>query len=44
MTKNVDPDKYDYSKCDIGFDSRSLFLIPDFGWDKNVIVFRVGNS
>ena len=33
-----------YSICDTGFDSRSLFLIPDFDWDKNVIIFCVGNS
>ena len=33
-----------YSICDTGFDSRSLFLTPDFDWDKNVIIFCVGNS
>ena len=44
MIKNVYPDKYDHSICDIGLDSRSLFLILDIDWDKNVTVFRIGNS
>ena len=30
ITKNVDPNKYSYSGCGIGFDSCSLFSIPNF--------------
>ena len=30
ITKNVDPNKYSYSGCGIGFNSCSLFSIPNF--------------
>ena len=30
ITKNADSDKYSYSRYEIGFDSRSLFWIPNF--------------
>ena len=33
ITKNSDTDKYSYSGYGIGFDSRSLFSIPNFDWD-----------
>ena len=42
--KNAEPDKYSYSEYGIRFDSRSLFIIPNFDWDKNVIIFGVDNS
>ena len=42
-TKNTDPDKYSYSGHVIGFDSRSIFSLPNFDWGKNVI-FGVDNS
>ena len=32
-TKNADSDKYSYPGYDVGFDSRSRFLNPGFGWD-----------
>ena len=41
LTKNVDPDKYKYSGYGTGFDSRSLFSLPNFDWGKNVIIFGV---
>ena len=43
-TKNADPNKYSYSGYGIGFDSRSLFSIPNFDWGKNVISFGVDLS
>ena len=43
-TKNADPDKYSYSGSGIGFDSSSLFSIPNFDWGKNVIIFGVDMS
>ena len=30
LTKNADPDKYSYSGYGIGFNSCSLFAIPNF--------------
>ena len=39
LTKNADPNKYSYSGYNIGFDSRSVFSIPNFDWGKNVIIF-----
>ena len=42
ITKD-DPDKYHYSKYDIGFDSRSLSF-PNLDWGKNVVIFVVDNS
>ena len=44
ITKNADPDKYSYSGYGIGFDSRSLFSIPNFDWGKNVVIFGVDMS
>ena len=41
ITKNVDPNKCSYSGYGIGFDSYSLFSIPNFYWGKNVIIFGV---
>ena len=44
LTKNTNPNKYSYSGYGIGFDSRSLFSIPNFDWGKNVIIFGVDMS
>ena len=44
LTKNANPDKYSYWRYGIGFDSRSLFLFPNFNWGQNVISFGVDNS
>ena len=44
ITKNADPGKYSYSGYGIGFDSRSLFLIPNFDLGNNVVIFEVGMS
>ena len=41
ITKNADSDKYSYSRYEIGFDSRSLFWIPNFDQGKNFIIFGV---
>ena len=41
ITKNADADKHSYSWCGIGFDSCSPFLIPNFDWGKNVVIFAV---
>ena len=38
LTKNANPDKYFYSGCGIGFDSRSLISFPNFDKGKNVII------
>ena len=35
---------YYYSRCGIGFDSRSLFSYPDFYWGKIVVIFGVDHS
>ena len=32
LTKNADPDKYFYLGYGTGFDPRSLFSYPGFGW------------
>ena len=40
-TKSADPNTYSYSGFGIGFDSPSLFSIPNFDWGKNAIVFGV---
>ena len=37
----TDPNKYSYSRYVIGFDSRSIFSIPNFDWGKNIIIFGV---
>ena len=44
LTKNVDPDKYPYSGCNMGFHSCSLFSYLGFDWDKNVVIFGVDSS
>ena len=44
MFGNADPNKHSYSGYGIGFDSRSLFSIPNFDWGKNVIIFGVHMS
>ena len=35
-TKNTGLDKYLYSECGIGFDSRKLFSFPNFDWVKKL--------
>ena len=37
LTKNANPNKYSYSGNGTGFDSCSIFSIPDFDWGKNVL-------
>ena len=44
LTKNADPDKYKYSSCGTGFDSRSEFSLSDGSVGKNVIIFGVDMS
>ena len=44
LTKNANANNYFYSRYGIGFDSRSLFSIPDFDWGKNVVIFGVDMS
>ena len=44
LTKNVDPDKCSYGGYGIGFDSHSLFSLPNFDWDKTSTIIEVGNS
>lgn len=44
LTQKADKHKYGYSRYDIGFNLRFLFLVPNSGWGKNVIMFGVGNS
>ena len=41
LTKNANPNKYSYSGYGIGFDSRSIFSIPNFDWGKCVIFLKV---
>ena len=41
FSKNADPDKYSYSGYGIGFDLRLSFLIPNFNWGNNVIIFGI---
>ena len=41
ITKNVNLDKYSHSGYGIGFDSRSLFSIPNSDCGKKVIYFWV---
>ena len=40
-TKNADPDKSNYSGYNIGFDSRSKFVLTDGSVGKNVIIFGI---
>ena len=44
ITKNTDIDKYKYSGCGIGFDTRGTFLFPRDKFAQNVIVFGVDMS
>ena len=39
LNNNAHPDKYKYSRYDIGFDSYSEFLFTGASMNKNVIVF-----
>ena len=41
LTKNANPNKYSHSGYRIGFDSRSLFSIPNLDWGKNIAIFGV---
>ena len=41
ITQNADPDKCSYSGYDIGFDSRSMFSLPNVDWGENVIILGV---
>ena len=43
LTKNADPNKYSYSGYAIGFDSCSLFSVPNSDWSKNVLKKRYFN-
>ena len=44
LIKNTDPYKYSYSGYGNGFDSHSIFSLPNFDWGKNVIIFGVDMS
>ena len=44
LTKNADPDKYEYSSYDIGFDSRLEFSLTDGSAGQNVAIFEVDMS
>ena len=54
LTKNADPDNLileinsgfgnSYSGYGIGFDSHSLFSVPNFDCSKNAVIFGVGNG
>ena len=44
LTKNADPDKYEYIGYGIGIDSRSEFLFTDGSFGKNVIIFGADMS
>ena len=44
MTKNADPDKYEYSGYGIGFDFCSQYLCTDSSSGKHVIIFGVDNN
>ena len=37
LTENANPNKCSYSGYEIGFDSHTPFLIPNFDWGKNVV-------
>ena len=39
LTKNANPDKYNYTGYEIGFDSPSEFLFTEGSYRKNVIIF-----
>ena len=44
LAKNANLNKYSYSRYGIGFDSCSLFSIPNFDWGKTAITFGVDMS
>ena len=44
LTKNADIDKYKYSECGIGFDSRGSFPHRSGGYGRNIIIFRADMS
>ena len=44
LTKNAGHDKYSYSGCGIGLDSRSVLLFQGFDWGKIIVSFGVDNS
>ena len=37
LTKNIDPNKYTYSKYGVGFDCRSFFSYPNFDWGEMLL-------
>ena len=39
LTKNADQDKYSYSGYGLRFSAHGYHSLPDFGVDKNVIIF-----
>ena len=41
IAKNANPNKYSDSGYGIGFDSCSLFSVPNFDWSKNAFFFFV---
>ena len=44
LTKNIDPDKYEYSGYGRGFESRPEFLFTDESYWNNVIIFGADMS
>ena len=44
LTKNADIDKYKYSGCGIGFDSKGSFSHPSGRFGKNVVIFGADMS
>ena len=44
LTKNTDIDKYGYSGYGIGFDRRSSFSFPGWGFGQNIIIFGADMS
>ena len=44
LTENANPNEYSYSGYGIGFDSCSLFSIPNFDWGKNANIVGVDMS
>ena len=44
LTKNVDIDKYGYSRYGIGFDIRGSFSFPDGRYGQNILIFGVDMS
>ena len=44
LTKNADPDNYEYTSYGIGFDAHLQFSLPSGTWGKNVVISVVGSS